>query len=89
LGCAYILDERGSSRICGGPRCGAPRRPVSAYCPHHHALCHVATGSRAETDRLREVEALARVVGGRRGRDDDRPSRRFLRRLEHAVRDFS
>jgi len=86
LGCAYILDECGNRRICGAPCRGAPGRPVSSYCAQHHALCHIASGSKAETDRLREVEALASAVGGRRSRDDDGPSRQFLKRLEHAAR---
>ena len=84
LGCAYILDEFDDRRICGAPRWG-----VSAYCPPHHALCHVSYGSAAEADRLREVEALAKVVGGRRSRDALGPSREFLKRLEQAARDFS
>ena len=42
-----------------------------------------------ENRRLREVEALANAVGGRRSRDDAEPSRRFLRRLENAMRSFS
>ena len=83
LGCAYVLDERDGRRICG-----APRRGVSPYCPPHHALCHVSYGSAAEADRLREVEALAKVVGGRRSRDTVGPSRRFLKRLEQAARGF-
>ena len=83
-GCAYLFDERG-----GGDRtCGAPRRHASSYCPTHHALCHVAYGSPAEADHLRQVEALARAVGGRRSREDGAPSRRFLRRLERRSRFF-
>jgi hypothetical protein len=38
--------------------------------------------------RLREVEALANAVGGRRARDAGEPPGRFLRRLERAARDF-
>lgn len=83
-GCAYVLHEQGCGRACG-----APRRRGSSYCPRHHALCHVACGSIAETNRLREVEALASAVGGRRARDGGGPSRRFLKRLEQVVRDFS
>ena len=79
-GCAYILGASASNRMCG-----APRRPESAYCPQHHALCHLACGSAAEADRLREVEALASAVGGRRGRNRGGPSRQFLRRIEHAA----
>ena len=60
-GCAYILDEGGVGRACGAPRLGA-----SPYCATHHALCHVANGSPAEANRLREVEAIAKAVGGRR-----------------------
>jgi hypothetical protein len=79
-GCAYITGESGSHRICG-----APRRPVSSYCPRHHALCHLAYGSTAEADRIREVEALASAVGGRRSRNRRGPSRYFLKRLEDTV----
>lgn len=83
-GCAYILDECDNRRTCG-----AQRGLLSSYCPQHHALCHVANGSTAEAGRLREVEALANAVGGRRSRTGGSPSRRFLKRLEHAVRDPS
>jgi hypothetical protein len=83
-GCAYILAEGDSPPICG-----APRREASSYCPEHHALCHVASGSVAEADRLREVEAIAKAIGGRRARDVAGPSRRFLRRVEHAAQRFS
>jgi hypothetical protein len=38
--------------------------------------------------RLREVEALANAVGGRRARDVSEPPGRFLKRLERAARDF-
>ncbi len=81
LGCAYILDDGDSSRFCDG----VPRRG-SSYCPQHHALCHVANGTVEEARRLREVEELARVVGGRRGAEGVGPSRRFLKRLERAVK---
>jgi hypothetical protein len=83
-GCAYILDECESRRICG-----APRKAVSPYCPKHHVLCHVAYGSEAEAARLREVEAIAKAVGGRRSRYSVRPSGQFLKRLEQAARGFS
>jgi len=90
-GCAYILDECDGRRICGAPRKVASplRKALSPYCPSHHALCHVSYGSAAEAGRLREVEAIAKVVGGRRGRDTSGPSRRFLKRLEQAARDVS
>ena len=82
-GCAYIVDESGGRRPCG-----ATRRPSSSYCPHHHSLCHIVCGSKAETDRLREVEALASAVGGRRARQRAEPTRQFLKRLEQAVREL-
>lgn len=84
LGCAYVLEEGE-----GGNTCGAPRRPSSPYCMHHHSVCYLANGSSAETRRLREVEALASAVGGRRARRSARPSRYFLARLEHTVRGLS
>ena len=82
-GCAYIVDESGGRRPCGGTR-----RPSSSYCPRHHSLCHIVCGSEAETDRLREVEALASAVGGRRARQRAEPTRQFLKRLEEAVREI-
>lgn len=87
-GCAYILDECGGRQICGAPRKASTpsRRAASPYCPEHHALCHAAYGSEAEAARLHEVEALAKVVGGRRSRYAAGPSRRFLSRLEQAAR---
>ena len=83
-GCAYILDECDSRRVCG-----APLKADSAYCRDHHAICHVAYGSEAEADHLRQVEAIAKAVGGRRSRHGIRPSGRFLRRIERASRGFS
>jgi hypothetical protein len=80
-GCAYILDEGDVRQICG-----IPCRPASPYCPQHHALCHVACGSAGEADHLREVEALAKAVGGRRSRVGGGPSRQFLKRLERVAR---
>jgi hypothetical protein len=84
LGCAYVVEGPNGRRSCG-----AARRPSSSYCPLHHSACYITTGSKAETDRLREVEALASAVGGRRARRREGPSRHFLKRLEQAVRDFS
>jgi hypothetical protein len=87
-GCAFILDADGG-RSGGAAVCGVPRRARSSYCERHHALCHIAEGSPGEGRRARETEALAAAVGGKRGRAERRPSDRFLRRLEHAVRNFS
>lgn len=83
-GCCYILDGDGRRRFCG-----SERRLGSSYCPEHHALCHLAGGTRAEARRLREVEALASAVGGRRGSSGPEPPRNFLRKLEQAIRAFS
>ena len=83
-GCAYVLDEANGRRVCG-----APRRQSSSYCPRHHAVCHISSGTNAEAARLREVEALASAVGGRRARRQAEPSRQFLKRLEQAIRSFS
>jgi hypothetical protein len=82
-GCAYMVDKSDGRRACG-----AMRQPHSSYCPHHHSLCYIACGSKAETDRLREVEALASAVGGRRARQRAEPTRQFLKRLEQAVREL-
>jgi hypothetical protein len=84
-GCAFPLTlNRKDAELPGF--CQAPAQPGSAYCPHHHALCHLRRGSRAEKARLREVDRLAHLVGGRRGRGEEGPSQRFLERLEQAVR---
>jgi hypothetical protein len=82
-GCSYILGDDQGRHFCG-----QPLRPGSSYCPQHHALCHVACGTTEEAWRLREVEALAHAVGGRRAPEGGGPSRRFLNRLEHAMRIF-
>ena len=80
--CAYPDDESGGA-------CGEPCRRGSSYCAVHHALCHIPGGSAAERRRLREAEALAKAVGGRRGRTAKQPPANFLRRLERAARGFS
>ena len=77
-GCAFILD--------GGGSCGEKRRRGSVYCAHHHALCHVPEGSSGQRRQLKETEALASAVGGRRGRTARVPPDRFLRRLENVTR---
>jgi hypothetical protein len=83
-GCAYLLGIDAAKRSCG-----LPRRPRSSYCREHHALCHLACGTSAEAARLREVETLARAIGGRQGWHGSEPSRPYLERLTHAVRAFS
>ena len=79
-GCAFILDD--------GGRCGAVRRERSAYCAHHHALCHVSEESRRGKRRLKEAEALASAVGGKAGRPARLPPDPLLRRLENVARGF-
>jgi hypothetical protein len=79
-GCAYIIDDDDRRS------CGAARQASSSYCAYHHSLCYIVSGSTAEDERLREVEALASAVGGRSGRRGTRPSRQFLRRLELTLR---
>jgi hypothetical protein len=77
-GCAYIMEE---NRSCGtAPRAGSP------YCEDHHRRCHLADGSPGEQRRLKETEALAVAVGGKRGRPGRQPPDRFLRRLESVAR---
>jgi hypothetical protein len=86
-GCAYLLDDR--EPMNGRQRaCGALLQPGSSYCASHHALCHLGRGTRGERRRLREVEALASAVGGRRSRAAPNPSDRMLRRLERVIRHF-
>jgi len=81
--CAFVIGEGGARRTCG-----RVVRAGSAYCPDHHALCHIKGGTSEEISRLLEVELLANAVGGRRGGGGE-PTRRFLRRVENAVRTFS
>src|SRR5215216_5647559 len=57
-GCAFPLDDPDSGKPAAR-FCGAPRRPGSSYCPSHHTRCHLATGSAAELQRLRMIDALA------------------------------
>jgi hypothetical protein len=83
-GCAYLVEAEETVLSCG-----KPRQPRSSYCSRHHALCHVGYGTSAEANRLREVEMLARAVGGRQGWHGLGPSRPFLERLQYAVRDFA
>jgi hypothetical protein len=83
-GCAYMIDAADGQR----PRsfCGAACTPGSAYCPEHHARCHLRGGSAAERRRLREIEAFGAAAGGKRVRDACEPSALMLQRLERAAR---
>src|SRR4051794_21222134 len=84
-GCAFVLD-RESRAAAAQIRCTAPRRPGSAYCHAHHALCHLPSESLAEQRKLKEMEALAEAVGGRRGRSARPPPPRFLQRMDRVSR---
>src|SRR5579864_3963234 len=95
-GCAYLCDlgapggaPSGALGAAGAAACGEPRLAASAYCPEHHALCHLAPGSAEEARRLREIEALAQAVGGRLGRDARSPPDALLRRWQRLERAFS
>ncbi|MBV9858738.1 MAG: hypothetical protein JO038_01330 [Alphaproteobacteria bacterium] len=87
-GCLFILDESGAEATTP-ERCGLPRESGSSYCPEHHARCHLRSGTRSARRRLRELENLARAVGGRAGSAATKPSERFLHRLERRIRFFS
>jgi hypothetical protein len=79
--CRYIEDD--------GAACGMGQRAGSSYCPAHHALCHIPSGS-SEAGRLRrETAALAKAVGGRQGDHARRPPDDFLKKLETVAQRFS
>ena len=83
--CAFVLDAPG----CGPSLvnyCSAPSQPGSAYCPPHHAFCHLSNGSAAERRQLHEIEALAEAIGGKQGRAARHPPARLLRRLDRIAR---
>ena len=87
-GCGFPVE--GADSVPALSRfCNAPRQPGSSYCPKHHARCHLAPGSSAEQDQLREIEALAGAVGGKQGRPATRPPLSLLRRLSRIERVFS
>src|SRR6266702_3050805 len=56
-------DDLGCAFVTGGGDCGrdsvnfcnAPRATGSAYCPRHHALCHLPKGNPVEEGQLREI----------------------------------
>jgi hypothetical protein len=80
---AGAADNNGCAFIFEPPKvCGAVRQAGSSYCAHHHAACHLVRGSKGECSRLRELDALAGIVGGRRAGSGLGPSAQFLRRLE-------
>ena len=87
-GCGFVLDGIGRGSACVN-FCNEPRQSGSAYCPAHHASCHLPNGSEAERQQLREIEALAKAVGGRQGRAARHPPVPLLRRLDRVARAFS
>jgi hypothetical protein len=72
-GCRYPVDDR---------QCGAKKQPGSSYCPKHHALCHIPRSSPLEHTRLREIDRIGEVVGGRRSPAGEMGAN-FIRRLEN------
>lgn len=87
VGCAFVLDGADGDAV--RVLCGAPLQPGSPYCQPHHALCHLPAGSVAERRQLREIAALAKAVGGKRGRAATAPPAVWLRRLKRIERAFS
>ena len=87
-GCAFLIDDANPNP---SPLnfCGAPRETGSAYCPPHHAVCHLPKGSAAERRQISEIDALADAVGGRQGREARDPPTGLLRRLDRIARAFS
>jgi hypothetical protein len=87
-GCAFVIDD--PDPISSGANfCDAPREPGSTYCRRHHALCYLPRHSVAERRQLREIEALAKAVGGRQGRAARQPPPQLLRQLDRIARSFS
>jgi hypothetical protein len=82
--CAYVVDAMNGDREARF--CDTICLPGSAYCPAHHARCHLPCGSAAERHQLRKIEALAAAAGGKQVRTACEPSTRMLRRLERAAR---
>jgi hypothetical protein len=83
--CAFILDA-GTSATGETTCCAASPRLGSVYCHEHHALCYLPSRSLAERRKLKEIEALAKAVGGRSGRPARRPSPGFLNRMDRVSR---
>jgi hypothetical protein len=88
VGCAFVLDSVGRGSGCVN-FCNEPRQSGSAYCRVHHASCHLSNGSEAERQQLREIEALAKAVGGKQGRAARHPPAPLLRRLDWVARALS
>jgi hypothetical protein len=78
-GCRFVVGPRE-----GGDQhqCGAPQTVASSYCAEHHALCHIAPGSKAERRLISRIEKIGFLLGGRRVPLGHAPSPSFIRRLE-------
>jgi hypothetical protein len=46
--------------------CGAPAMSGSAYCPEHHLVCHLPSGSKRERAALMHIDHLAALAARRR-----------------------
>jgi len=66
-GCRYLLDQRTGGKRNDPGQCGAKEQPGSAYCPEHHALCYLPRSSVLEGHRLRQIDRIGELVGGRQG----------------------
>src|SRR5690348_16026802 len=84
-GCGFILETPQGSPL---RFCPAPAAPGSPYCAEHARRCRLAPGSAAEQRQLAALDALAGIVGGRRGRTRRQPPPPLLRRLERTERHF-
>jgi hypothetical protein len=59
--CAYPLGDARPLEFCG-----AAVQPGSPYCPSHHALCHLALGSRRERAAFQHIDHMAALAARRR-----------------------
>lgn len=73
-GCRYLVDDHPH-------QCGAARQPGSSYCAEHHALCHIPRSSLLEHSRLREIDRIGEIVGGRQAPAGGATAT-FLRKVE-------
>jgi hypothetical protein len=80
-GCAFVVDDHEDN---DGPArfCSVPPLAGSVYCQQHHALCHLPKGSPEARQKLLEIAALAKAVGGRQGSDAREPPVALLDRLD-------
>jgi hypothetical protein len=80
-GCVFVIDDDRSNK---GPArfCNKPCLPGSVYCQQHHSLCCLPKGSPEARQKLREIAALAKAIGGRQGSDAREPPVALLDRLD-------